>query len=259
MFHSVAQPGAPEPIDPKDMSYEDFQEFMASARRQGWETITTDQLIDFLMNNGPIPRYSMLMIVDDRRPGVVEEYFMPILEENDWTLTLAYIADPTEMEWAMRKIEALYPSGRLDVQSHGLTGELYIVPDSTDAEIEHEIIDSTPVLEAHFGKRPLAFIWPGGNFSPKAVEIARLGGYQVGFTAYSRGPLMFNWIPQGAVEREVADPLMLLPRAWSRAMPHNLYEARQMSQAALEDAQAHYPQEAEYYRTYCGGELPPQK
>jgi peptidoglycan/xylan/chitin deacetylase (PgdA/CDA1 family) len=256
MFHSIAQPGAPEPSDPKDMSYEDFQEFMAYARREGWQTITIPQLLAFLQYNAPIPRYSLLMIIDDRRPGVVEEYFMPLLIDYDWTLTLAYIANPDEMQWAMRRIEELNQSGHLDVQSHGLTGELYILPETSDEAITHEILGSTAVLEAHFGKRPLAFIWPGGNFTARAVQIAREGEYKLGFTAYSRGPLMFNWVPQGEPELAIHDPLMLLPRAWSRTMPSNLYQARQISQEALADALARYPEEANYYRIYCGGELP---
>jgi peptidoglycan/xylan/chitin deacetylase (PgdA/CDA1 family) len=256
MFHSVAQPGASAPGDPKDMSYEDFQKFLEYAHREGWETITTKQLLAFLMYNAPIPRYSMLMIIDDRRPGVVEEYFMPLLEKYDWTLTLAYIANPDSMQWAMKRIQALNQSGRLDIQSHGLTGELYILPETPDDEIEHEIQDSTSVLEQQFGQAPMAFIWPGGNFSLRAVQIARSGGYRLGFTAFSRGPLMYNWIPQGIQEQDIHDPLMLLPRAWSRAMPTNLYEAKLVSQEAQENALAVYAQEAAYFQTYCGGTLP---
>lgn len=259
MFHSVAKPGAPEPSDPKDMSYEDFQEFLEYAWREGWKTITTEQLIDFLMFNAPVPRYSMIMIIDDRRPGVVEEYFMPLLEKYDWTLTLAYIANPDSMQWAMKRIQEMSKSGRLDIQSHGLTGEVYIQQDTQVETVRNEILGSTDVLLEHFGKRPLAFIWPGGNFSLQAIQIAREGGYKLGFTAYSRGPLMYNWIPQGALEKEIHDPLMLLPRAWSRAMAINLYDAKEISEAAAEDALLTFPRQAEYYRTYCGGELPVQK
>jgi peptidoglycan/xylan/chitin deacetylase (PgdA/CDA1 family) len=189
---------------------------------------------------------------------VVREHFLPVLQAEDWTLTLAYIADPNSMGWAMDEVQRMAAeSGRLDVQSHGYSGQLYITDATSTDEVQAEIWDSTPVLEARFGLRPLAFIWPGGNFNALAVQIARQGGYQLGFTAYSRGPVLFNWVPQGQPEQAVADPLMLLPRAWSNSVNVNLAEAVAISQQAVDFARQAYPQEAAYYRTYCGGQLPP--
>lgn len=78
----------------------------------------------------------------------------------------------------------------------------------------------------------------------------------MGFTAFARGPLMFNWIPLGAEERAVNDPLLVLPRFWSTALGVNLDLAVKISDQAKADAAERYPAEAEYYRTYCGGELP---
>lgn len=257
MFHSIYRAGR-EVSDPKDIPEDQFQAFVQYANYLGFETITTAQLLDFLENNAPIPPRSMILIIDDRRPGVVREHFLPVLQTNDWKLTLAYIVDPNSMQWAMQEVQRLFTeSGRLEVQSHGYTGQLYITDQTTPEEIQHEIWDSTPVIEANFGTSPLAFIWPGGNFSASAVQIARQGGYRLGFTAYSRGPLMFNWVPQGELEQAIADPLMLLPRAWSNSVNVNLDEALRISQEAVEAAKEQYPAEAAYYQTYCGAELPP--
>ncbi len=256
MFHSIVKSGRPV-TDPKDISEEQLQAFVLYANYLGFKTITTTQLLGFLENNDPIPPRAMIIILDDRRPGVARDNFMPVLQANDWTLTLAYIADPNSMQWAMDEVQRLYTeSGRLDVQSHGYTGQLYIIEQTTAEEIQHEIWDSTVVLETNFGQRPLAFIWPGGNFSALAVQVAREGGYQVGFTAFSRGPVMFNWVPQGEPEQAINDPLMLLPRAWSNSVNVNLDEAVKVAGQAVGYARQQYPFEAEYYHTYCGGELP---
>lgn len=255
MFHSIVRSGRTV-SDPKDISEEQFQGFVSTANYFGFKTITTDQLVGFLERNEKIPERSMILILDDRRPGVVRDNFLPVLEANDWTLTLAYIADPNTMGWAMDEIERLYESGRLDVQSHGYSGQLYIVDQTPVEEIQHEIWESTPVLEDHFSQRPQAFIWPGGNFNFQAVQIARQGGYKLGFTAYSRGPVLFNWVPQGELEQQIADPLMLLPRAWSNSAVVNLDEGIRIGDLVREDARQRYSQEEEYYRTYCGGELP---
>jgi peptidoglycan/xylan/chitin deacetylase (PgdA/CDA1 family) len=257
MFHSIYQTGRAS-SDPKDISEEQFQAFVRYAHNLGFETITTAQLLQFLTTNAPIPPRSMILILDDRRPGVVRDHFLPVLAQYDWTLTLAYIADRDSFQWAMEEVRQMaVESGRLDVQSHGYSGQVYITEQTPAQAIRDEIWLSTPALAEVFGQTPLAFIWPGGNFTALAVQIAREGGYQVGFSAYSRGPLLFNWVPQGEPEQAIGDPLMLLPRAWSNSVNVNLDVALTVSEQAIADAKARYAAEASYARTYCQLELPP--
>jgi hypothetical protein len=255
MFHSIAEDGTHLADPNKDISGEQFQAFVEYAHYLGFETISTGELLNFLTNNAPIPQRSMMIIVDDRRPGTIREWIMPVLEQYDWTVTSAYIADPNDMQFAWDMMDELYTTGRMDVQSHGYSGQLYIVAETPREQIQNEIWKSTAVLEQHFGKRPIAFIWPGGNFSQLSVQIARQGGYELGFSAYSRGPLMFDWVPLGEEEQAVNDPLMVLPRAWSSAANVNLDEAVKIGEQAAAFAEANFSVEADWYHTYCGGEL----
>jgi hypothetical protein len=255
MFHSIVQDGTQLADPNKDITAEQYTSFIEYARYLGFETITTQELLDFLTSNAQIPPRSMMIIVDDRRPGLIRDWIMPVLEEYDWTATAAYIADPNSFQFAWDLMDQLYASGRLDVQSHGYSGQLYIVPETPVEQIQTEIWDSTQVLEEHFGTRPIAFIWPGGNFTPLSVQIARQGGYKLGFSAYSRGPLLFNWVPLGEEERAVSDPLMVLPRAWSSAVNVNLDEAVKIGEQAAAFAEQNYPAEAAWYSTYCSGEI----
>lgn len=250
MFHSIVQPPS-KVTDPKDITIGEFQSFVYTANSLGFETITTEELLNFLLYNNPIPARSMILIVDDRRPGLIYEHFIPILEPNDWTVTSAYIAEPDGLEWAWDWMERMYESGRMDVQSHGYSGQLYILPETPLEQIQSEIWESTPVLEEHFGVRPTAFIWPGGNFTPLSVQVAREGGYELGFTAYSRGPLLFNWIPLGEEERLVNDPLMVLPRAWSNSVNYNLDEAIKLSEQVRGFAEQNEAEERDWMRKYC--------
>ena len=254
MFHSIAQNGT-QITDPKDITGEEFEAFVNYAHFLGSETITTQELIDFLENNTNIPQRSMIIIVAYRRPGLIREWIMPVLEQFDWTVTSAYIADPNSFHFAWDMMDQLYSSGRMEVQSHGYTGQLYVVPETPIEQIQNEIWNSTPVLEQHFGEQPIAFIWPGGNFTSESVRIAREGGYKLGFTAYSRGPVLFNSIPLGEDERVVNDPLMVIPRAWSSAVNVNLDEAVKVSEQAAEFAEKNFSTEAAWYRTYCAGEI----
>lgn len=254
MFHGIRQDG--RPIHDNVTIYQaQFTSFIEYAESLGFETITTAQLIAFLDHNAWIPERSLLMIVDDRRPGTIETSFLPVLEPRGWTVTLGWIvADNDEAEWA--RMERMNATGMLDIQSHGFLHR-YVSDQMTESEMRDELFGPIPILEQHFGYRPTAFIWPGGNFNDQSARLAREAGYEVGFTAYARGPLMFNWIPLGAEERLIDDPLMVLPRFWSTALGVNLDLAVKISNQAKTDAAERYTEEADYYQTYCGGELSP--
>jgi len=65
MFHSIVHTGTLLADPNKDITSDQFLAFVAYARRLGFETITTRQLLDFLSGNAKIPLRSMMMIVDD--------------------------------------------------------------------------------------------------------------------------------------------------------------------------------------------------
>ena len=253
MFHGIRESGKPV-TDNVTITEEQFQGFVQYAKYLGFQTITSAQLIQFLEQNAPIPARSLLMIIDDRRPGTVEAYFLPVLKENNWTATLGWIIGDTD-EALWQRMETMAATGLLDIQSHGYLHR-YILPDMKEEEVREEITASIPILEEHFGQRPVAFIWPGGNYTPFAVQAAREAGFKLGFTANSNGPLMFNWVPLGEAEQAIHDPLMVLPRGWSTALGVNLDWAAQVGDKARTAAVESYADEAEYFQTYCRGELP---
>jgi hypothetical protein len=243
----------------QEISERVFDGFVERARELGFETITTAQLTAFLEHNAPIPPRSMILILDDRRLKVVREFFLPLWEEYNWTVTLAYISGPevTWKEW--EEIEALAATGAIDVQAHGYlhTKESYVRDQTPEDVILQEINAPLTILESHTGWKPQAFIWPGGHFNTFGVTAARQAGYQLGFTVFSRGPLMFNWIPLGETEGTVGDPLLVLPRAWSSEAAQKLELAAQIGEQARLHAERNYEQEAAWYREVCGGELNP--
>jgi peptidoglycan/xylan/chitin deacetylase (PgdA/CDA1 family) len=257
MFHGIVKSGRPVE-NSVDISTQQFLDFVSYAHYLGYATITTSQLVDFLENNAPIPRRSMIMILDDRRPGTVREHFMPVLQEYNWSLTLGYISGVVpDSEWA--DLEAMAKSVRLDVQAHGWlhNASTYIQATTPEDVIRQEIFKPIPVLQKHFGYRPTAFIWPGGDYNQLGIQIAREAEYQVGFTANSRGPLLFNWIPLGAPEQAMKDPLMVLPRYWSNEAGLALDQGIQAGEQAAAYAVQNYKKEAAWYRAECGDELPP--
>jgi hypothetical protein len=271
MFHSIGGETSGNQI-----SEADFHALMQALHDNGFQTITTSQLADFLENNTKIPSRSVVFILDDRRPGTVSLEFMPYLNDYNWTLTLAWPIgagdDSTDKKPASNvlpgenftnlweQMEAYNATGRLDIQAHGVV-HYPILAGSSDAYIRGELQGSIDAIKQHFNKVPIAFIWPGGNFTPRSVEMARQLGYQLGFTVNPRGPLMYNWVPLAdafddrrpswLAEGPVNDPLMVLPRYWDTDAIIHLDEVTQISQEAAAYAEQNKTTELDYYDIVC--------
>ncbi|MBX3005092.1 MAG: polysaccharide deacetylase family protein [Anaerolineales bacterium] len=262
MYHSILR-GDATPSLAQDINQVTFYQIVDKARQLGFETITSQQLLAFLESNAAIPARSMLLILDDRRPGTAQEYFLPLHEQYGWGTTLAWIIGDTDIrpgehsgeslwEW----MERLNATGVFDIQSHGLN-HIPITPGLSADFLRSELGDNIPILVEHFGQRPITHVWAGGNFTPEGVAMASELGYRLGFTIYSRGPVLFNWIPQGEQELAAGHPLLTLPRYWDSAAVFNLQQAADSGDAARQFARENYAAEAAWFAQNCGGELPP--
>jgi len=248
MFHSVAKPGRAI-TDHTTISMERFEYFMTRAKELGFSTITTQELIGFLYQNEKIPQRSLLLIQDDRSPGVTE-MFMPYLEEYDWTLTLAWPTTDLTGDDLWARMEGLAETGRLDVQSHG-HDHIYIQDFTPLEEIEEEIYKPIEVIQEHFGSKPEAIIWPGGNYTKESIKMAEEAGFKLGFSVYSNGPIMYNWIPLREDQIMMNAPLMVLPRYWSPDADVALMHALSVSQDLIDYAESIKQEELNYLSTYC--------
>ena len=256
MLHSIAKSGRAI-TDDTTISEEYYYRLIEYARQSGFQTITSAQLAEFLQKNTRIPSRSLILIVDDRkRAEYFETYFAPNFKKYSWTVTNAWISHPDTPAYLWKENEQFVPSGMIDFQAHGVIHNTPIEPGVSEEYIRGEIYGPLKAIEEHFGKRPIAFIWPRGRFTPQAVEIARQAGYQLGFTVYARGPLLFNWIPLGDDERSARDPLLVLPRYWDTTAIAAIDEALKVSQAAQAFYNQQRPLELAYYRQYCSS-FPP--
>ncbi|MBE3143223.1 MAG: hypothetical protein IMZ61_04765 [Planctomycetes bacterium] len=286
MFHQIA---ADESVlaDPSNgIHYSDLKRLLTHAKETGFETITTAQLVDFLYHNAKIPQHSLFLIQDDRYSGNFNAWYQPELGQYNWTITWGWPIGDTDQRAAGDKkyttlwdqMEGYFATGMLDIQSHGFIHNINIGPNSTDDFIRHEMVDSRNVLRQHFyckdpksklpisdckSDQPLAYIWPGGGFAKRAVEIGRTAGYKVGFTVNPRGPVMFNWIPQEdnldpqrpyqIPEGPTGDPLMTLPRYVSVDAAYRIDDVLDISGAAAKYAEQNKATELEYYDILCTG------
>ncbi len=244
-----------------DITVEEHKKIMNDLHEFGFQSITMQQMVDFMYDNAKIPERSVLMIVDDRHfAEYFNDHFRGYYEDWGWPVINAYIGiDERTDLWAENA--ALSAEGWVDYQAHGYIHNIPIGDSSTDEFITSEMQGVITTLQKYMNKTPVGYIWPGGGFSKRAVEIGTQLGYKLGFTVNQRGPVMYNWIPQAEAvsqsnplaipEVPAGNPLMTIPRYWSTSARENIDSVRAIGEEAKAYAQQNKAIELEYYDIVC--------
>ncbi len=256
MFHSISKDAA---VNANQISAADQKKLMNDLHDLGFQAINMTQMADFMERNARIPPRSVLLIVDDRHfPEYFNDHFRPFFEQWGWPVVNAYIAKDERPDlWAANA--GLSAEGWVDYQSHGVIHNINITGASDDAFMLGELQGAITNIQKYMNKTPIAYIWPGGSFTPRAAQLARQVGYHLGFTVNPRGPVMFNWVPLAdsptsaydIAEGPVNDPLMVLPRYWDTDARAHLDSVANLGEQAAAYAQQNKAVELEYYDIVC--------
>jgi hypothetical protein len=264
MIHGITKDAA---TGANQISSQDFKKLINDLHELGFQAITMQQMADFMYSNTKIPQRSVILIVDDRHfAESFNDHFRPYYEQWGWPVVNAYIGiDERTDLWAENA--ALSAEGWVDYQAHGYIHNIPIMNSSTDEYINGEMGGAIASLQKYMNKTPIAYIWPGGGFSTRAVEIGTQLGYKLGFTVNQRGPSMYNWIPQADAvnqsnpmaipEVPAGNPLMTIPRYWDVNARGELDNVRQISEQAALYAEQNKAVELEYYDIVCSPTLGP--
>jgi len=264
MFHSITGSAV---TSSDQISEYNFRQLINTLHDKGFQAITTTQLLDFMETNAKIPERSVLLVVDDRRTSVYyDAWFREYWGKWGWPVVNAWISTDLSSADLWQQQVNLENEGFVDHQAHGFQ-HFAIGPDSTDDYILQELQKPIAVFQQHFNKIPIAFIWPGGRFTPHAVGMARNLGYQLGFTTNPRGPVMFNWVPLADkldparpdwdAESPANDPLLVLPRYWDTDAITHVNQVIQVGQEASAYAGQNEAVELEYYNISCEAQYGP--
>ena len=244
-----------------DITTAEHKKTMDDLFEAGFQAITMQQMADFMYDNAKIPPRSALIIVDDRHfAEYFNDHFRPYYEQWGWSVINGYIGlDERTDLWAENA--ALSAEGWVDYQAHGYIHNIPISEGSTDEFITSEMSGVIGTLQKYMNKTPIGYIWPGGGFSRRAVEIAPTLGFKLGFTVNPRGPVMYNWIPQAdsfndsnpsaIPEVPAGNPLMTIPRYWSPDVRANIDTVRTIGNEAAAYAEQNKAVELEYYDIVC--------
>ncbi len=252
------------------INYNDLNQIMEELNRQNFQAINTEQMLAFMERNAYIPPRSVMIIQDgNRKHENFSEHFGSRWENLGWTIVNGWVSQPGTSEIVWRDNIALETEGFVDHQSSGVMFGIYLSDDSPADIIDRELQGPMDTFPERFGKKPIAFIWPGGGFGQRPVEAARQLGYQLGFTSNSRGPVMYNWVPQAndldpdrpalIPEGKIEDPLLTLPRYWPAEALLEIDDVRTISKQAIAYEEANRETEMEYYNIVCApayGQIP---
>ena len=239
----------------------DFYHIMEQLNDQGFNAINTQQFLAFMERNIKIPPRSVLIIQDDSHPTGDFKKFREYWEKWGWPVVNGWVSDPKTPQSIYQENITLENEGWVDHQAQGVIPGTVLSDDSSKIVISRELKGSLSAFADKYAKKPIAFIWPGGGFGQRTVEAARQLGFQLGFTANSRGPVMYNWVPLAGEfdparptyipEGSIKDPLMTLPRYSPDEILHAIDVVRMTGNEAKAYAEANKASELEYYKTVC--------
>ena len=269
MIHGIVKDQAD--VGTNGITVDKFNKMMKSLHELGFTAINTSQLVDFMEHNAKIPARSVVLIQDDRRTADnFNTHFRDYYNQWGWPVINGWISAFGGQDNVLAENVALEKEGWVDHEAHGVIHNINITPNSTDEFIHNELQGSIDNFQKYFGKTPIAYIWPGGGFTPRGVQVAREVGYRLGFTVNSRGPIMFNWVPladapdpghpDAIPEGPSNDPLMTLPRVWDVDVLDHLDTIRTIGNEAAAYAEQNKAIELEYYDIVCSptlGPIPP--
>jgi len=240
----------------------DFTHIMTQIHEQGFKAIDTQQLLTFMERNGKIPRRSVLLIQENSHTAdELEKKFSEYWDAWRWPLVNGWVSDPNIPEALWLDNVALSKKGWVDYQSQGVIPGTRLSDDSSKTVISRELKGSVNAFAEHYAKNPIAIIWPQGGIGMRPAQAARQLGYQLGFSANPRGPLMYNWVPladeldpnrpEYPPEGYIRDPLMTLPRYPANQVLEALDVVRLIGNEAADFAEKNKDAEFEYYEAVC--------
>ncbi len=191
------------------LTVEQFEKDLQFFKRNGYETVTVNQLLAFSEGKGDLPEKAVMITFDDGCETLYS-YALPLLKEYGFTavgFAVGALADSyTELDdhnlnysclnWS--EIKEMCDGETIDIQSHsydlhkntadrsgakkkkGETFEQYREFLSADAAIMKER------MLKYTGKEPVAFAYPFGSYSPESAEILAKCGIRMALTCEER-------------------------------------------------------------------------
>ena len=194
VYHQIRTNDSGPADSPTAISLERFERQMKYLHEQGYTTLKSDEVIDFIAGRASFTGKKLVAIhMDDGwKSGMLA---LPALDRygfkaSFWIISGTGIGDP-HMDW--EDVEKVARNPRYEVLSHTLThpwkeGETLVdwvngrTPGKGQADAQWEFAESRRVLVQKLG-RPVEYLaWPGGFYNEVLIKLATQAGYRALFT-----------------------------------------------------------------------------
>lgn len=206
MYHSFDENPTLPGINTKP---ELFKEHLTLLKRNGWTTITSDQLVMFQQGDIDLPEKSFMITIDDGYESVYNSAF-PILKEFNMNAMLFVITSNIESgerfkvrmcNW--KQIKGMSDSGYIEIGNH--THDLHwrgngnakgyeamitnITKQGKEISItarENIIVDDLTLahklITDNIGREPKTFAYPYGSFDEVSERAVKKAGYNISYS-----------------------------------------------------------------------------
>ncbi|WP_297427699.1 polysaccharide deacetylase family protein [Clostridium sp.] len=177
-YHSVSN--NPNEKSPIIIPKEKFRQQLQAIKDNGYVTLTTKQLNEYLYKDMPIPVKSVVISFDDGYENNYTEAY-PILKELNMTATFFVISNYLDRQSYLnpKEIKEMSNNG-MDIESHTAShSKLSDLP--YESQIK-ELEDSKAALENITGKSIIAVAYPEGKYNEDTKKAVLEAGYSMGFT-----------------------------------------------------------------------------
>jgi peptidoglycan/xylan/chitin deacetylase (PgdA/CDA1 family) len=180
MYHSIDYEKGNELRIPKDK----FREQMQYLKDNGYTTITVSELYDFLKNNNPVPKKSVVITFDD---GYEDNYInaYPVLKEFGFKATIFVVTSTVDKD-----SNCLTSSELKEMSKNGIDIESHTVNHDKLSQLSYEmqlntLKESKIFLENVLGKKIYYIAYPYGDWNDNTVKAVESCGYKLAFTTES--------------------------------------------------------------------------
>jgi peptidoglycan/xylan/chitin deacetylase (PgdA/CDA1 family) len=193
------------------ISPKQFEEDLQFIQKQGYETVSAKQILDFVQNNTPLPEKPILITFDDGFQGVYE-YAYPLLKKFNMKAVLSIIGKQTDrfsnpdekqsvtyghIPWD--ELREMQQSGVFEIGNHtynlhgGSNADRFGIKKKFgeslaeyEATIQLDVGGLNLQIENELGEYPIVFAYPYGKISNESKPILHDLGFQILLTCEER-------------------------------------------------------------------------
>ena len=208
MYHHVTED--PKRSNNYTVTSEELEKDFLYLKNKGYNTVTTDMLVDYVENGVPLPDNPIMLTFDD---GFESFYVLayPLLKKYNYKAVLSVIGSVTEKYTALNdhninysnltwdEIKEMHNSGYVEIQSHsydmhhnesgkrkGVSALKYESYSEYRKAIGDDLIKMNMLLKDRAGITVTAIAYPFGAYSKDTVKVIKSLGFKASFSCEER-------------------------------------------------------------------------